>query len=59
MILKCFFSRLGGKPSERFFWGLFITWAVVVSLIAAHHEFWRDEVHPLSLVVQSPSLSDL
>lgn len=59
MILKCFFSRLDGKPSERFLWGLFLTWAVVVSLIASHHEFWRDEVHPLSLVVQSPSLSDL
>jgi hypothetical protein len=30
-----------------------------LSLIAAHHEFWRDEVRALSLSIQASSLTDL
>jgi hypothetical protein len=59
MIPSSYPARLSGKHSELFFWGLLIAWGVTVSLIAAHHEFWRDEVRALSLVVQSSSLSDL
>ncbi|MGC3972814.1 MAG: hypothetical protein QM771_00315 [Nitrospira sp.] len=59
MIAGSLSFRSSGKHSELFLWGLFIAWGVTVSLIATHHEFWRDEVRALSLVVQSSSLSDL
>ena len=53
------FSSTVRHRSELFSWGLFTTWMIVVSLLATHHEFWRDEVRALSLAVHSSSLTDL
>jgi hypothetical protein len=59
MTPKCYSSRLIKKGPALFPWSLFIAWAVVVSLTALYHEFWRDEVRALSFAMHSSSPSDL
>ena len=45
--------------SRRFFWICVAGWLLLVLLVASRHEFYRDEVRALSLVMDAGSLSDL
>jgi hypothetical protein len=52
-------SALSSLTEKKFaLWGTLI-YAVVVTVLSCFHEVWRDEVIPLSLVIDSHSLADV